>query len=227
VGKACVVCLLGLAFFLAGAAHGIGQPRRLVAGGYWMYPAPPALAGQCARTQNHVRFPLLCPTYLPRSGDGATAATASQLPSGDGGVLPKTFAQWADYPKPGISAWAYVGGTYGGGETDPQDWSGNNPNYFFHFFVEQGSLSSQALNFSDVKHPQRFLGNRKLGGHVGKLYDQVSYSACSDCSFTGHVTFVWHHAGTTYAASLHRWTARPTPSVIAVLAFLVAHLRAA
>jgi hypothetical protein len=225
--KRCIVCLLGLAFFVTGAAPGSSQPRRLSAGGYWMYAAPPALARQCAKAQAHVRFRLLCPTYLPRSGDGATSATASQLPPGDGGIVPKTFAQWADYPKPGISTWAYVGGTYGGGETDPHDWSGNNPNYFFHFFVQQGSLSWEALNLKGVAHPQRFLGVRKLGGHVGKLYDQVSYSACSDCSFTGHVTFAWRHAGTTYAASLHRWTARPTPSVIAVLAFLVAHLRAA
>jgi hypothetical protein len=71
------------------------------------------------------------------------------------------------------------------------------------------------------------MGDRKIGGHVGELYDQVSYSICSDCSFTGHLTFVWHEAGTTYAASLHRWTARPTPGVLAVLDFLVAYLRAA
>jgi hypothetical protein len=225
VRKACVIAFAGLALLVAGAANGTKQSLRLVAGGYWMYPAPPALARQCKAAQRHVRFTPLCPSYLPRSGDGATAATASQLPPGDGGVVPKTFAQWADYPKPGISTWAYVGGTYGGGETDPQDWSGNNPNYFFHFFVQQGSLSPKALNLAGVRHPQNFLGNRKMGGHVGKLYDQVSYSLCSDCSFTGHVTFVWKQAGTTYAASLHRWTARPTRSVLAVLAFLVAHLR--
>jgi hypothetical protein len=227
VGKACVISLVVLTFLVVGDAHGTDQPNRLVAGGYWMYPAPSVLARQCGTAQSHVRFTLLCPTYLPRSGDGATAATPSQLPPGDGGVVPKTFAQWADYPKPGVSTWAYVGGAYGGGETDPQDWSGNNPNYFLHFFVQQGSLGSKALNLSGVRHPQQFLGSRRLGGHLGKLYDQVSYSACSDCSFTGHVTFVWHQAGVTYAASLHRWTPRPNGSVLEVLGFLVAHLRAA
>jgi hypothetical protein len=169
VRKACVIAFAGLALLVAGAANGTKQSLRLVAGGYWMYPAPPALARQCKAAQRHVRFTPLCPSYLPRSGDGATAATASQLPPGDGGVVPKTFAQWADYPKPGISTWAYVGGTYGGGETDPQDWSGNNPNYFFHFFVQQGSLSPKALNLAGVRHPQHFLGNRKMGGHVASF----------------------------------------------------------
>jgi hypothetical protein len=224
------VRLIGLsvavALLIAGAADGGQTPKRVLAGGYWLYPAPPVLARQCRRAQKHVTFTVLCPTFLPRSGDGATAATASQLPPGDAGVIAKTFAQWADYPKTGEATWVYVGGSYGGGETDPQDWSGNNPNYFFHFFVEEGRLISKALNLSRVSHPQRFLGTRRIDGHLGKLYDQVSYSVCSDCSFTGHLTFVWQQGGATYAASLHRWSARPSRSVLAVLDSLVAHLQA-
>jgi hypothetical protein len=216
----------GVALLIAGAAEGAQTPKRLLAGGYWLYPAPPVLAMQCTAAQKHVNFTVLCPTFLPRSGDGANPATASQLPPGDAGVVAKTFAQWADYPKAGDAAWLYVGGSYGGGETDPQDWSGNNPNYFFHFFVQEGTLSSKTLNLSGVPHPQRFFGRRTIGGHVGSLYDQVSYSICSDCSFTGHVTFVWQQHGVTYAASLHRWSARPSRSVLAVLDSIVAHLRA-
>jgi len=211
---------------MTGAAQGTREPQRLLAGGYWLYPAPSVLDRQCKTAQTHVRFTVLCPTFLPHSGDGATAATASELPPGDGGVVPKTFAQWAGFPKKGNATWLYVGGTYGGGETDPQDWSANNPNYFFHFFIEEGALDSKALNLSGVQHPQRLLGTRRIGGHTGKVYDQVSYSVCSDCSFTGHVTFVWQQNGTTYAASLHRWSARPSGSALAVLDSLVAHLRA-
>lgn len=66
----------------------------------------------------------------------------------------------------------------------------NNPNYFFHFFVDEGRLTANELNLTGMSHPQRALGSRTIAGHRGKLYDQVSYSICDGCSFTGHVTFI-------------------------------------
>jgi hypothetical protein len=147
------------------------------------------------------------------------------MPHTRDGLAPTTFAQWADYPKPVIAKWLYVGGTYGGGETDPQDWGSNSPDVFFHFFVFEGKLSPMLLNLRGVPHPQKLVGRRRIGGHLGNLYQQVSYSVCSECSFTGHLTFIWKERGLTYAASLHRWTAGPSASVIALLDALVAHLQ--
>jgi hypothetical protein len=164
---------------------------------------------------------------MPRTGDGTIPATAYALPKGDAGVAATTFAQWGDYPKPVIASWLYVGGIYGGGETDPQDWSSNSPNYFFHFFVDEGDLSSSFLNLSGVPYPQKLLGRRTIAGHTGKLYDQVSYSICGECSYTGHVTFIWHQHRVTYAASLHRWSAIPNGPVLGVLAALIKGLRPA
>ena len=224
---ACAVAI-GVAIPLTTAASfAQAGSRNEIAGGYRLYPAPAAMRRQCERAQQHVRFVVLCPTVMPRTGDGATSATASPLPSGDAGVVPKTFAEWGDYPKQGISSWLYVGGVYGGGETDPSDWADNNPNFFFHFFVDEGQLSARSLNLVGVSHPQHYLGTRTIAGHHGRLYDQVSYSLCSDCSFTGHVTFIWHVRGITYAASLHRWSVIPDHSVLAVLAALVKGLRPA
>lgn len=218
--------VIGAAVPLATAASFAGAgSRNEIAGGYRLYPAPAAMRRQCELAQRHVRFAVLCPTVMPRTGDGATPATASPLPSGDAGVVAKTFAMWGDYPKPGISSWLYVGGIYGGGETDPSDWADNNPNFFFHFFVDEGHLSGRMLNLVGVSHPQHYLGSHVIAGHKGRLYDQVSYSLCSDCSFTGHVTFIWRARGITYAASLHRWSAVPNRSVLAVLDALVAGLR--
>jgi hypothetical protein len=222
---AAVALLLAIAASpTAGASRALALPS-VVAGGYGLYPAPPRLADQCARAQQHVRFTVLCPTLMPRTGDGTTPATAYTLPQGDAGVAATTFAQWSDYPKPVVASWLYVGGIYGGGETDPQDWSSHSPNYFFHFFVDEGDLSSSFLNLSGVPYPQKFLGRRTIAGHAGKLYDQVSYSICGECSYTGHVTFIWHQHGVTYAASLHRWSATPNGSVLAVLAALIKGLK--
>jgi hypothetical protein len=224
------LCLLA---FVCTAANGSARittadgPGRAtaVAGGYGLFPSPARLATQCRRAQRHVRFTVLCPTVLPRSGDGVTAATASPLPPGDAGVEPTTFAQWAGYPANVTARSLYVGGIYGSGETDPADWSLNNPNYFFHFFVDEGKLAARELNLTGVSHPQRLLGARTIAGHRGKLYDQVSYSICSECSFTGHLTFVWQQDGIVYAASLHRWSPTPNSSVAAVLAALIKGLR--
>jgi hypothetical protein len=166
---------------------------------------------------------------MPRTGDGATPATASPLPPGDAGVAATTFAELDDYPRNWIAPWMFVGGSYGGGETDPNDWTTNNPNYFFHFFLYEGTLSPELLNLSGVKTPLRLLEKRTLAGHTGSLYTQVSFSLCkgtSGCDFTGHLTFIWHAHGITYAASLHRWSANPlNPSVLAVLTSLIAHLK--
>jgi hypothetical protein len=118
------LCLLA---FVCTAANGSARittadgPGRAtaVAGGYGLFPSPARLATQCRRAQRHVRFTVLCPTVMPRSGDGVTAATASPLPPGDAGVEPTTFAQWAGYPANVTARSLYVGGIYGGGETDP------------------------------------------------------------------------------------------------------------
>jgi hypothetical protein len=208
-----------------------GGVTPIVAGGYRLYPSPARLKGQCERAQRHVRFTVLCPTLMPRTGDGATAATASPLPAGDAGVAPTTFAEWDDYPRDWIAPYLFVGGIYGAGETDPEDWATNNPNYFFHFFVYEGKLSPELLNLSGVETPQHLLGKRTIAGHSGKLYTQVSFTLCegtTGCNFTGHLTFIWRAHGVTYAASLHRWSANPrNPSVLAVLTALVAHLELA
>jgi hypothetical protein len=224
-----VLCLLAFVCSVAsGLARsttaGAGHPI-VVAGGYGLFQSPARLLTQCRRAQRHVRFTVLCPTLMPRSGDGVTAATASALPPGDAGVAPTTFAQWAGYPANVTARWLYVGGIYGGGETDPANWSLNNPNYFFHFFVDEGTLTTRELNLTGVARPQRLLGARTIAGHRGKLYDQVSYSICSECSFTGHLTFVWQEHGITYAASLHRWSPSPNRSAAAVLAALIKGLR--
>jgi hypothetical protein len=110
-------------------------------------------------------------------------------------------------------------------EWSPQDWGSNSPDVFFHFFVFEGELSPTLLNLRGVPHPQQLVGRRRIGGHLGNLYQQVSYSLCSECSFTGHLTFIWKERRLTYAASLHRWTAGPSASVIALLNSLVADLR--
>ena len=199
----------------------------IVAAGYRLYPAPQQLAGQCARAQRHVNFTVLCTTLMPRTGDGTTPATAYSLPQGDAGIAATTFAQWAGYPSSVTARSLYVGGIYGGGETDNVNWSFNSPNYFFHFFVDEGTLSSTQLNLSGVAYPQKFLGRRTIAGHTGKLYDQVSLSICNDCAFTGHVTFIWHEHGVTYAASLHRWSPTPNRPVLAVLTALIKGLKPA
>lgn len=220
-----LVFLLGAGALSSTAFARNADGRTSVAGGYRLYPVPAAMRRQCERAQQHVRFVVLCPTVMPRTGDGATPATASPLPKGEAGGEPKTFAEWGDYPRAGISSWLYVGGIYGGGETDPSDWADNNPNSFFHFFVDEGHLSARALNLSGVPHPEQYLGTRVIAGHRGRLYDQVSYSLCGACSFTGHVTFIWQKRGIVYAASLHRWSARPDRSVLAVLTALITGLR--
>lgn len=175
-----------------------------------LFAAPLRMATQCRRAQRHVTFVVLCPTAMPHARDG---------------TQPATFAQWADYPKAVTAKWLYAGGTYGGSETDPQDWSGNSPDVFFHFFVFEGQLTAQLLNLRGVPHPQVFLGRRQLGGHTGNLYKQVSYSLCSECSFTGHVTFIWKERGVTYAASLHRWSLQPSSQELNLLSDLIEHLR--
>src|SRR3984957_148703 len=91
-----VACLLGA--FLASSASAAGGTT-VIAGGYRLYPSPASLTRQCERAQRHVRFTVLCPTLMPRSGDGATPATASPLPAGDAGVAPTTFAEWDNYPR--------------------------------------------------------------------------------------------------------------------------------
>jgi hypothetical protein len=166
---------------------------------------------------------------MPRTGDGVTKATASKLPPGDAGTAATTFAQWAGFPTNVVARWLYTGGIYGGGETDPRDWNSNNPNYFFHFFVYEGKLSSGQMSLSGPGTLQRFLGSRVLAGHAGKLWTQVSYSRCKGaCGFTGHLTFIWHHHGVAYAVSLHRWSADAlNKSVLAILEALIAHLRPA
>lgn len=197
----------GLVFGLTAAtASRAGAPVR--AGGYRLYPVPKTLARQCAVAQSHVRFPVLCPTLLPHARDG---------------TVPRTFAQWANYPQNTIAPWLLVGGSYGI-EGDPTDWNGNEPIWFFHFFLLEGKLNAKLLDLSGVAYPQRLLGRHTIAGHSGELYDQVSYSVCPSCSFTGHVTFVWSQHGVTYAASLHRWSPRPNPSALAILRALIAHL---
>jgi hypothetical protein len=185
--------------------------RTLIVAGYRLYPAPPRLASQCKAAQRHVSFPVLCPTLLPHARDG---------------TVPSTFAAWADYPKAGIAPWLGVEGHYGV-EGDPVYWNDNTPTWFFHFFVYEGKLDARQLNLTGVPYPQTFLGRHTIAGHRGALYDQVSYSICNECSFTGHVTFIWHEHGVTYAASLHRWSARPDPSVLSILRALIAHLEPA
>ena len=172
---------------------------------------------------------------MPRTCDGVPAATACpELPQGDKGIAPETFAVWANESVgyTGIAPWLYVGGSYGT-EGDPYDWKDNNPNYFFHFFVDEGDLSPLRLGLRGTggeRPPQRFLGRRTIAGHPGKLYTEVSYLLCNvpGCGYTGHVTFVWHQHGVTYAASLHRWSANPmNRSVLAMLTALITHLEPA
>ena len=212
---------------LSGGTSAAGTGGTVVVTRYRLYPAPPRLAGQCARAQRHVRSTVLCPTLMPRTGDGTTPATAYSLPQGDAGVAATTVAQWAGYPSDVIAPSLYVGGIYGGGETDNVNWSFNSPNYFFHFFVDEGTLSSTQLNLSGVAYPQKFLARRTIAGHAGKFYDQVSFSICNDCAFTGHVTFIWHEHGVAYAASLHRWSATPNRPVLDVLSALIEGLKPA
>jgi hypothetical protein len=201
----------------------------VVVAGYRLYPAPAPLAGQCRRAQKHVRFPVLCPTLMPRTCDAVPAARACpELPQGDKGILPSTGAVWANESTgyTGIAPRMWVGGSYGT-EGDPYDWTDNNPNYFFHFFVAEGNLSPLALGLR-AETPQRYLGRRRIAGHAGKLFTQVSYLLCQGpgCSYTGHLTFIWHQHGVTYAASLHRWSANPmNRTVLAILAALIAHLK--
>ena len=154
------------------------------------------------------------------------------MPQGDKGLPPQTGATWADESRgnTGFARTVWVGGSYGT-EQDPYNWSANNPNYFFHFFVAEGVFTPLYLGLRGVnggKPPQHFLGRRTIAGHVGKLYSQASYVLCGvpGCGYTGHVTFIWHQHGVTYAASLHRWSADPLdPSVLAILTTLIAHLR--
>lgn len=195
-----------IVWLTAATASRAGAP--VTAGGYRLYQAPKTLAKQCSAAQAHVRFTVLCPTLLPHAADG---------------TVPSTFAQWANYPQNTIAPWLLVGGNYGS-EGDPADWHANEPIWFFHFFMLEGKLNAKLLNLSGVAHPQRLLGHYTIAGHPGALYDQVSYSICPNCSFTGHVTFVWSQDNVTYAASLHRWSARPDPSTLGVLRALIAHL---
>jgi hypothetical protein len=166
-----------------------------------------------------VRFRVLCPTLMPRSGAGVTHATAADMPTGDTGIKPTTSVVVV----PERHRWLFVGGTYGAGETDPQNWSLNNPNYFFHFFVAEGHPSGRELELVG-QNPQKLVGRRHLGGHDGALYAQVSYAICG-CGFGGHVTFIWTDDGATYAASLHRWSARPNRSELAILGVLISRLK--
>jgi hypothetical protein len=226
-----LILVVAAALFVAvrvssGSGSGGNEPGTIDVAGYRLYPSPARLNAQCVRVKRHVRFIVLCPTLMPRSGDGVTAATASSLPPGDAGIAPMTFAQWGGFPANVVASWLYVGGTYGGGETDPQDWNSNNPNYFFHFFVDEGKLTSEQMSLGGPGTPQQFLGRRVLAGHTGTLWTQVSYSRCKGaCSFTGHLTFIWHQHDVTYAASLHRWSPEAlNKSVLAILEALIAHL---
>jgi hypothetical protein len=222
-----VVAVFAFAFALPGSSAARGTGGSLVVAGYRLYPAPTRLAAQCRRAQLHVRFTVLCPTLLPRTCEGTTAATACPLPRGDAGIAPTTFAQWANYPADVVARWLYVGGIYGGGETDPVDWASNNPNYFFHFFIDEGALTNSQLDLIGSGSLQRFLGRRTIAGHPGRLFTQRSYSLCTGgCGFTGHLTFIWQQHGITYAASLHRWSANPLDtSVLAILTALIDHLQ--
>ena len=167
-----VSVIFGMALTYAAASTG-NVPDSVIAGGYRLYPAPAVLARQCSTAQAHVRFTMLCPTLMPHARDG---------------TVPSTFAQWANYPQNTIAPWLLVGGNYGGAEGDPADWRANEPIWLFHFFLFEGKLNAKLLNLSRVPYPQRLLGRYTIAGHFGKLYDQVSYSICASCSFTGHVT---------------------------------------
>jgi hypothetical protein len=214
--------VVAVVILVAGCEHHVTrhQPHRssVVAGGYWLDPAPRRLATQCASAQRHVHFRVLCPRLLPRTGAGATAETAADLPAGELGLSAVTSVRWKRAPESVL-----VGATYGSGDSDPGDWSFNNPNYFLHFVVEEGEVSARELELAGIQPPQRRLGVRTIAGHRGELYDQVSYAVCG-CGFGGHVTFIWHGRGAIYAASLHRWSAKPDKSVMAVLAALIANL---
>jgi hypothetical protein len=207
-----LVAALAIALFVTvgdtRVARGIAtQAAPVTAGGYRLYPAPTRLANQCRRAQAHVGFRVLCPTLLPRAKDG---------------TRPNTYAQWADFPKDVKAAWLYAGGNYGL-EADPQHWEWNNPNLFLHFVVLQGKLTATQLELSGFRPPQTVLGPRMVAGHRGMLYQQAAYRVCG-CGFGGHITFVWHQNGATYAASLHRWSPKQSRSVLAVLTALIDHL---
>lgn len=174
--------------------------------GYRLYPAPADMRAKCLRAKPVVRFPVLCPTVLPRAKDG---------------TKPRTYVDWADSHEGATRAdWLYAGASYSG-SSDPEHWEWNNPDFFLHFFVEQGRLTPRLLDLTGTRYPQKLLGTRTLGGHHGKLYEQVSYAVCG-CGFGGHYTFVWRQNGVKYAASLHRWLPKPT---LRVLEALILHLK--
>jgi hypothetical protein len=160
----------------------------------------------CRRAQLRLRFPVRCPTVLPRAKDG---------------TKPRTYARWARFPKATRAAWAYVGASYST-PYDPQHWEWNNPDLFLHFVVFEGRLPPNVLELKGTRYPQKLVGTRTMGGHRGRLYEQVSYALCR-CGLGGHYTFIWHENGTTYAASLHRWLPKPTPRVLDALILNLKH----
>jgi hypothetical protein len=163
--------------------------------GYRLYAAPTKLSRSCRQTQSRVTFPVLCPGVLPRARDG---------------TRPRTYLERPD----SSSKWLYVGASYGS-PYDPH-WEWNNPDLFLHFVVFEGKVPPNTLELSGTRHPQRLVGTRTLGGHRGKLYKQVPYAICG-CGLGGHFTFIWNQNGVTYAASLHRWSPKPTLRVLDAL----------
>ena len=204
-----VSVIFGMALTYAAASTG-NVPDSVIAGGYRLYPAPAVLARQC-------------------STGPSTRAVHHALPNIDAACPRRNCAEHlcavgelsAEHDRALASRWRELRG----GRRRSRRLASERADLVLPLLPVRRKAERKLLNLSRVPYPQRLLGRYTIAGHFGKLYDQVSYSICASFSFTGHVTFVWSQRGVTYAASLHRWSARPTsPSVLAVLRALVTHL---
>jgi hypothetical protein len=151
------------------------------------------------------RFPVFCPTGLPRPLSSHTRP----------GLYVLTYTRLR-------RRFAALLVMYGAPHQNLS--SQDTPRAFLHaeFFSAQSmrdlleGLGAFALSGSDDL--QTLVGVRTLGGHTGRLYRGLRYDQGGG-ELGGHLTFVWRGDGF-HAVSLHAW--RPGHETLAVLSALVA-----
>jgi hypothetical protein len=185
----------------------------LAVDGLRLQPVSSAWRAQCHSLAIVVRsrFPVLCPSRLPRTSQGKSPSADTYWPGYD----PRPSSTSARHAR-----YFSIGTGYG----HPPD-AGTTARLFtrgFHLVLFEGDVPRDWLETDpSLKFPQRRVGARTLGGKHGKLYRQLSFGR-SFSELGGHSTFVWKEHGVVYAVSLHGPDARFT---LDVLSAIVATLR--
>jgi hypothetical protein len=190
-----------------GSRSSLRPPPRTAAPAADRYPllAPePKVVRECLSLRTD-RFPVLCPTGLPRPLSSH--------------IRPALYVLTYTRLRHRFAALLVM---YGAPHQNLS--SQDTPRAFLHaeFFSAQSmralleGLGVFALSGSN--HLQTLVGMRTLGGHTGRLYRGLRYDQGGG-ELGGHLTFVWRGDGF-HAVSLHAW--RPGRETLAVLSALVA-----